>query len=52
MCRKMNVMMMLDMMITYKEYEICEQDQILENIWYEPVHCAARFWNKEKPCSV
>ena len=48
----MNVMMMMDMMITYKEYEICEQDQILENIWYEPVHCAARFWNKAKPCSV
>ena len=26
------------MMITHKEYKIGEQDQIFENIWYEPIH--------------
>ena len=30
------------MMITYEEYEIGKQDQIFENIWYEPIHCVIR----------
>ena len=31
-----------NMMITYKEYEIGKQDQIFENIWYEPIHRVIR----------
>ena len=30
------------MIITYKKYEIGKQDQIFENIWYEPIHCVIR----------
>ena len=43
-CRTMMMIVMTmmmripKMMITHKEYKIGEQDQIFENIWYEPIH--------------
>ena len=43
-CRTMMMIVMTMMMripkimITHKEYKVGEQDQIFENIWYEPIH--------------